>query len=268
MRIRVVRAVEYLRESLWFLPAMAFLVAIILQYILMQLDRSLGGGGPAWIRFDGGAESARSFLSTIATSILSAAAVSFSVTMLVLQLASAQLSSRVIRSFLRDRRNQVVLALFIATFAYALMTLRDVRDDFVPAVTIWAGFMGVLASIGAFIFFIGHIAQSIRTSTVVDGVGRETLAVLERLYPTGLGEADDESSVVFEVLDTPPLSVVRWESRSGVVTAIDAGAILSLWGEQRGTIAIVPQIWLSRGDRLLRRSGATSKASTRGWFGK
>ncbi|MDA0815535.1 MAG: DUF2254 domain-containing protein [Chloroflexi bacterium] len=242
MRIIVIRAVEYLRESLWFLPGLAFLVAIILHQSVLQLDRSLDREISGWLRFDGGAESARSFLSTIATSILSMTAVTFSVTMLVLQLASGQLSPRVIRSFLRDRRNQVVLALFISTFAYALLTLRVVRHDFIPGITIWVAFLLVLVSIGAFIFFINHIAQSVRVSTVIDGVARETLATMDRLYPEDLGEPASEAHTVFDVLDTPPQLVVRWDRRSGIVTGVDVNAILSLSDRHTCTIAIVPRV--------------------------
>lgn len=265
MRILVIRLAEYLRESLWVLPGLSFLVAVVLQRVILQLDRSLEGEAAAWLEFGGGPASARSFLSTIATSILSMTAVTFAVTMLVLQLASGQLSPRVLRSFLRNRCTQVVLALFIATFAYALLTLREIREDFVPGITIWVAFLTVLASIGAFIFFINHIAQSIRASAVIDGVARETLATMDRLYPEDLGDPADEAAAVFEVLDTPPQLVVRWNRRSGVVTDIDAEAILSLTEQQTCAISLAPRVgdFVARGSVVARAWGDVEEVDVR-----
>jgi uncharacterized membrane protein len=55
-------------------------------------------------------------MSAIASSMLTFTALVFSVTGLVLQLASGQFSPRVLRTFLRDQRNQVTLGVFLATF--------------------------------------------------------------------------------------------------------------------------------------------------------
>lgn len=269
----IVRAGEYLRESLWFFPALAFVSAVVLERTILQLDRSIDHEVAAWFESSGGPSSARSILGTIATSILSMTAVTFSVTMLVLQLASGQLSPRVLRSFLRDRRTQVVLALFIATFAYALLALRDVREDFVPGITIWVALLGVLASIGAFIFFINHIAQSIRASSVIESVARETLATMERLYPQDLGEPDAGAGTSFPILESPAQLVIRWDRRSGVVTAIDADALMALCDQRPRTIALEPRVgdFVARGavvakawgdvedldDRLLRQAIGT-----------
>ena len=52
----------------------------------------------------------------------------FSITVVALQLAASQLSPRVLRSFMGDRPNQLVLGFFIATFTYALLVLRAVRS--------------------------------------------------------------------------------------------------------------------------------------------
>jgi len=139
-------------------------------------------------------------------------------------------------------------------FAYALLTLRDIRDDFVPGMTIWVAFLLVLLSIGAFIFFINHIAQSIRASTVIGRVARETLATMDHLYPEDLGDPADEADTAFGVFDTPPQPVVRWDRRSGVVSDIEVGAILSFSEHHNCTIAFVPRIgdFVARGSVVAR----------------
>src|SRR4051794_41745937 len=50
-------------------------------------------------------------------------------TVVALQLASTQFSPRLLRNFLRDRVNQVVLSAFVATFTYSTAGLFTVRAE-------------------------------------------------------------------------------------------------------------------------------------------
>src|SRR6188768_2237172 len=101
---------ERLRLSLWFVPLVLAVGAALLALVLSAIDRSLAAdGSEPFFSFGGTPEGARSVLSTIAQSMLTFTGLVFTITMLVLQLASSQLSPRVMRTFLRDRGNQVVL---------------------------------------------------------------------------------------------------------------------------------------------------------------
>ena len=75
--------------------------------------------GNDWI-YSGGAEGARAVLSVIASSMITVAGVVFSITIVALTLASSQFGPRLLRNFMRDTANQVVLGTFIATFLYCL----------------------------------------------------------------------------------------------------------------------------------------------------
>src|SRR5690606_20537733 len=92
--------------------------------------------------FGVGAEGARGLLGSIASGLITVTGVIFSVTIVALQLASSQLSPRVMRSFVSDRANQVVLAIFIGTFTYALLVMRSIRSEredyqeFVPNIAV------------------------------------------------------------------------------------------------------------------------------------
>ena len=104
----------------------------------------------------------------------------FSITMVVLQLTSSQYSPRVLRSFLRDRQSQWTLGVFVATFVYVVLVLREVRgtagdiEQFVPGPAITFAFVLLLLSIGAFVAYINHMAQSIRPERILDSVAAET----------------------------------------------------------------------------------------------
>ena len=75
-------------------------------------------------QFTGGANSARVVLSTIAGSMITVAGTTYSITIVALTLASTQFAPRVLRSFMRNRTNQVVLGFFVAAFTYCLLVLE------------------------------------------------------------------------------------------------------------------------------------------------
>jgi len=120
--------------------------------------------------------------------MISFTALVFSITVVVLQLASSQFSPRVVRSVLEDRFNQVALGVFVSTFVYGLVVLRGVRgtaqvDPFVPQIGVTVSFALVLASVLVFLAYIHHIAQSIRAATILSSIADDTRALLEDRFP-------------------------------------------------------------------------------------
>ncbi len=129
-----------------------------------------------WI-YSGGPEGARAVLATIAGSIITVAATTFSITIAVLSMASGQFGPRLLRNFMRDRGSQAVLGAFVATFLYCLLVLRTVRgtneDTYVPHLSVTIGTILSVLCLGALIYFIHHTAESIQVTTVIDVVGRD-----------------------------------------------------------------------------------------------
>lgn len=197
------------------------------------------------VLFAGGPESARLVLSTISAAMLSFTGLVFSVTMLVLQLASSQLSPRVMRTFLRDRVNQTILGLFVATFLYSLLVLREVRtpaggDAFVPAISVSVAYLLLVASVAAFVLYIHHMAQSIRAVTVLRTVGAETREAIQRLYPEGV--ATDPEDPAMALPDRAPDRLVVLSHAPGVVTSIDEEHLLRLATEHGLTVAFLHHV--------------------------
>lgn len=223
-----------LRESLWFIPALALALAVTVAELAPVFDDALAA--PPWFSTD--AESARSLLSAIATATLTLTGLVFSITMLVLQLTSSQLSPRVMSRFLRDRHNQVVLALFISTFAYALLALRNVEVEAVPTFSVWIGFAMAMVSVVAFIHYIDHMAKSIRASTVIAEISSETRATIERMYPDPF-ESDQREE---DRWPGNPDTQVHWDGNAGVVTDVDVGSIAKVATRRRVRVELIPMV--------------------------
>lgn len=126
---------DSLHDQLWPVPLAAVVVAILLGQFLPVVDRRLDDDLPAWLTgvlFSGGPEAARSLLETIASSMVTVTSLTFSLTVVTLQLASGQFSPRLLRTFTRDRFVHNTLALFLATFVFALTVLRAFASRPVP----------------------------------------------------------------------------------------------------------------------------------------
>lgn len=258
-RLQLLR--EHVRTSLWFIPTLFALGAVLLAFILLNVDRELSRDASFLVVYGGTAEGARIVLSTIAQSMLTFTGLVFTITMLVLQLASTQLSPRVMRTFLRDRSNQVVLGLFVATFVFTLVVLRDVRsgtddgDAFVPGLSIWVGFALLLASVGAFIYYIDHMAHAIRASTVIASIARETKQAIERLYPERVGSLGAEGRRLSEIVED--VEVVLTAPRAGVLVSVDDANLLRTAGTRDRRVQVLPAIgdFVPNGAPIARLSG-------------
>ena len=160
--------------------------------------------------------------------MITVTSLTFSLTVVTLQLASGQFSPRLLRTFSRDRVVHVTLALFLGTFTYALAVLRTVRNAranqpvFVPQVSVTFAFVLCLLSILALVVFLAHLAQQIRVETMLRNVHRdagetvrETLTRRDRANP-------DEA-----VLSPPDDAVPLLAGRSGFLVQIDETALLA-----------------------------------------
>lgn len=194
--LKITRLWESLRASYWFLPSVMSVMAAGLAFLAIDLDGRLASELPAdaWWIYGGGAEGARAVLAAIISSMISVTSVVFSITIVALTLASGQFGPRLLRNFMRDRANQVVLGAFIATFIYALLVMREVRgiedQSFVPPIAVTVAIVLVVVSVGFLIFFIHHIASSIQADEVLASISRDTAHAIDRLFPDDVGDAD------------------------------------------------------------------------------
>jgi len=113
---------EYVRGSLWVLPTLSVLAALAAGTLLSSV--SIGPRSP--LAFQGTPDDARNLLLGITGTMVTVIALLLGLTVVALQLSSTQFSPRLLRSFLRDRPNQVVLSAFVATFAYSAAGLYTV----------------------------------------------------------------------------------------------------------------------------------------------
>ncbi len=187
-----------IRASLWFVPGLMIMFSIVSAFVLVEIDDVTNN---EWLmnypRFFGlGADGSRGMLTAISSSMLTVAALSFSLTLAALAQASAQYSPRVMRNFMRDRVNQFVLGYFVSVFAYCLVVLRTIRGadeiKFVPSFAVLIGLVSAIGGVVVLIYFIHHIANSLQVTNIIEHIADETVEAIENIFPEEFASAARE----------------------------------------------------------------------------
>ena len=232
---------DSVRTQLWPLPMLGVAAAVIAGVGLPRLDARVDDNLPSSVTaylFGGGAEAARGVLTAVSGSLITVTSLTFSLTVVTLQLASSQFSPRLLRTFTRDRFVHVTLALFLATFSFALTVLRTVRSDgdgqaiFVPQISVTTAFVLAMASVAGLVLFLAHLAREIRVETMLQTVYEDARATV-RGQLAELGEdGEDRPKAPRPPVDTVPLTsdssgfLVRVDEDDLLAAAVHADAVL------------------------------------------
>ena len=229
-RGRWARLTESVESRLWPLPVAAVVLAVALGLLLPRIDLLIDAELPTAVDsviFNGGAETARSVLSSIAGSLITATSLTFSLTVVALQLASSQASPRVLRLFARDRQVHATLAVFLGTFAYSITVLRSVRattDDaaeFVPRVAVTVAFLLTLVSVIMLVFFLAHLAAQLRVETMLKDIHAETNRTIDLV-----GDGNDAALAFTSRVEIPTRTSTVAAASSGFITGRDHAALV------------------------------------------
>ena len=191
MRIRLSLSsfAERLRASLFFIPMIAVVGAVLLGLGGLALDEYVNERVTGRLPFGltSTVESARALLSTIAGATITFAGIAFSVSLLIIQLASSQYSPRVVHTMFRDPFNKRVMALVVGTFTYCVIVLRSVRssleeggDPVIPNLSVMVAVVLGIATILAIVASINHSAHSMDVSEILENIRREATVSIRR----------------------------------------------------------------------------------------
>lgn len=230
---------EWVRGSLWAVPASLALAAVVLARGAVAVDER-GLLDDLWLTdwlYAGSPGDARALLGTLSGSTITVAGVVFSITVVALSFATTHLGPRLLRVFMRDRGTQVVLGSFVAVYLYELLVMSSIQGsldtDAVPRLAVSLGLGLATLSFGLLIYFFHHVARSMQVENVVASVRSELDTNLERLFPEEYPEGDEERPEEerpegFADDDLPEAVAAE---RSGYVQAIDYARLERLAGK-------------------------------------
>ncbi|NJN57504.1 MAG: DUF2254 domain-containing protein [Leptolyngbyaceae cyanobacterium SL_5_9] len=224
---------DALHSSYWFLPSIMVVAAIALAFGMLVVDRTTNGslGNLGWL-YSGGPDGARALLSAVSGSMITVTATAFSITIVALQLAASNFGPRLLRNFMQDTGNQIVLGTFLGTFVYCLLILRTVRGEdyalFVPHLSTTVAVVLAIASVGTLIYFIHHASTIIQASQVIMGVSADLDDAIARLFPEEIGVTPKQRHIgeIPANFDTEAHSVGA--KKTGYLQAIDDQKLMKI----------------------------------------
>jgi uncharacterized membrane protein len=251
------KARHYVRNSIWILSAIGMLAGLLTVRCLSWIEQYAG-----W-QADFNPDAVRSLLSTLAGSMFTFIVFLASILLLVVQVAGAQLTPRIVGVVFRDRVSRLGLTLFAFTFTFTLAVLLRVNKS-VPGITVHLAAYLCLLSIGVFLFLIDHVGKSMRPSGALLAVARLGHEVIQSVYPRQIFGPertiqDPRTAIQGEPAETVP------NPKDGVLLAFDLKGLVALAREAGCIIELVPQVgdFVAAGSPLFRIYGNKSKPSAR-----
>lgn len=236
---------EKLNASFWFIPILMLLFAIGSAIGLIYLDSQIQFSHDGAFRYllPASVESARSLLTIIAGAMIGIAGTVFSITLVVLTLASSQLGSRLVRNFMYDKLNQVVLGSYVSSFVYCLIILSSLKEiesfQFVPAMSVIVALASAVAGIILLIIFIHHVSMSIQSDKVISDISEAMSKSIRTLFPEGIGHEEEKSAPDIESLQRKfALKLEVTCKRSGYLQSIDGQGLMKIAQDKDGIIIL------------------------------
>ena len=228
---------------IWVWPTGTGVVAFAAATVLTRVD--IGGDTVAQLAWPGDVDAASTLVQTVAGSVVTVTTLTFTLTVVALQLASQQFSPRLLREFTRDRLTRVVLSVLVGTFVFSLSVLRHLRSDGPPPALamLVVGLTG-LASLAALLAFITHIVRILRVDTMMLAVHDETKSAIRTFYPRYGDERPEGIGP-----DTQPTGECRvvLASESGFVRQVDVSGLV----QGAAALDVLVRLMVRPGDHLV-----------------
>lgn len=139
------RVRHYCVNSIWILPSLGMAAALIAVPLLYEAERAMGWKSAT------DPEAARALLGTLASSMFTFVVFVCSALLVVVQLASAQLTPRIIGVVFREPITKSCLTVFVFTFVFSLASLVRISDS-VPRFTTTVAAYSCVACLAVFLY--------------------------------------------------------------------------------------------------------------------
>ena len=243
-------AKSYLLSAVWTAPVIALLLeqATFRIAYLHQLDF---GFIPGFLADRDGTVAVTDY---VITSSIAFIVFTFSSLIVAIQVASGQLTSRIIATtLLRDKAIRISVALFV--YALLLAIAVKTRVDTIPRFLVSLTAMLGLVSVVAFMFLIDHAARLLRPVNIVWRITQQGLKVIDDVYPDPI-LATAVPTQAPERLG-PPERTVLHQGNSAIVIAVNLKALLAEAKRADVIIELVPRVgdFVASDDALFRVRG-------------
>ncbi len=247
---------SYLRSSMWLLPLVAYLISFVMIRVLSLVDD--------WLQWSWGwtltVSNVDAILNVFIAGILSFIVFTFGSLLIAIQVASAQLTPRVIATtLLRDNTLRMVVALFVLAFTFD-MGVSARTEEQVPYLLVTVALVLSITSIAAFLYLIDYAARLLRPVSIVWRLGEAGLAVIEKVYPETIKGVHKPSPPLPSLGSTA--REVLHDGKAAIVLAVNLSTLKFEAERSGGVIEFAHRVgdFVAMGDPLFRLHGDAASA--------
>lgn len=253
IRNRLLSLRTHLRSSLWAIPIIAIPLELVATRLVHRLDAWAG-----WSLLDIAVPGAQATLQAIVTATLSFTVFTFGSLLVAIQVASAQLTPRIIATtLLRDNVVKYTVGMFIFTLLFALSAQNRIEKDVHQLVLFVAAILGIL-SFAAFFYLIDYASKLLRPISILGHVGNSGLDVIESVYPELSQGIDIKANARRKsgVADR----IIHHVGTSGIVLSVNLTVLVAESQKANCIIEFVPQVgdFVSVGEPLFNLYGSAA----------
>ena len=232
----IYRTTSYLKSALWTVPLVAILLVLAITPLIRWLDAAIG-----WRLVGLNLAGATTLFQSVITLTLSFLVFTFGSLLVAIQVASGQLTPRIIATtLLRDPVVKYSVGLFVFTLIFSVMALNRLGERVNELVGLLVAALGI-ACMAAFLFLIDYCARLLRPVAILARVAEEGQSVIKSVYPTAAGDAPDVTSEV-PVSRDEPRRIVAHQGTSEIVLAVDLTTLVRDALRTDGIIEFVPHV--------------------------
>ena len=233
---RVYQTTSYLRSALWTVPLVAIVLVLVIAPLLRDLDSRFG-----WRLAGFGVSGATALYQTVVTLTLSFLVFTFGSLLVAIQVASGQLTPRIIATaLLRDNVVRFSVGLFVFSLVFAVMALNRLEEHVFELISVVTAGLGI-ACIATFLFLIDYAARLLRPVSILARIGDEGFAVINAVYPNQASDMGDDPRPATS-LPAGPRRIVTHTGISAIVLAVDLQTLVRSAKRVDGVVECVPHV--------------------------
>ena len=240
---------HFLRVSFWYVPVVWMVAAVVAVPATRWLDRQTG-----WSWFDFTPEGARGILSGSASSMLTFVVFAVSALLLAVQLASSQLTPRIITFIFSLRSVKVSVGVFVFAYTFTLGALGRIEAQHVPQLLVSVAVLSDLISIAVFFWFVPAVLANLQPVAVLRHMWEQGRLVIDHVYPGALVQVNSPPTRMEVDAPCEPSRIIEHIGNPGTFMAFGVKELVAAAQEADGVIELVPQVgdFVSPNDPLFR----------------
>jgi uncharacterized membrane protein len=243
----------YVSNSIGIGPTFGIAAGIVVSRLSLAIDREFGWTMPHHV------DAVRTVLITLASCMFSFVVFLASALLIAVQLASAQMTPRIIGLVFRDRTIKVAMTLFVTALTLSVSVVLHMRDQ-VPALTVRFAAYSCVVGLVVFLYLVSHIGRILRPSKALRTVARLGQNVIESVYPRLLADLHADGQATPRRLLGERASSIP-SNKDGVILAFNTAGIVALARRADCVLELVPQVgdFVAFGTPLFNIYGDTSR---------